>query len=157
MNNMKIRTDGGYAEGFELADDLYLFFQFKSEKSACEIGIAFDQFIDGGDWYVNNGHFDNGDYCVVDEIVYIKMPKAYEWKRFEDAITRATMEFNGVVEDCNGHAIDFEAAINLMDDEIREGLHADGIESKQKFIEAYAERHAEKYGDEFAPYHGLAW
>ena len=49
----------------------------------------------------------------------------------------------------NGAAIDFEAAINMMDDEIREQLHADGYETEQEFFSAYEKSHVEKYGEEW--------
>lgn len=49
----------------------------------------------------------------------------------------------------NGHEVDFDACVNMMDDEIREELHMEGIESEQEFINRYCEAHAEKYGGEF--------
>lgn len=58
----------------------------------------------------------------------------------------------------NGNAINYEAAVQLMDDELREKIHADGIDDPQEFIERYVEMHAEKFdGEEFAPYYGGAW
>jgi len=44
----------------------------------------------------------------------------------------------------------FDAAVNLMDDELCEELHAelDGC-SKQVFFDEYCERHMEKFGEEF--------
>ena len=45
--------------------------------------------------------------------------------------------------------IDFEAAVMLMDDEIREQLHGMGIEDEQEFYNAYCEKHYEKYNEEF--------
>ena len=51
----------------------------------------------------------------------------------------------------NGHEIDFEAAVNLMDDEIRERLHGEMAPcDEQDFIDAYIKAHAEKFdGEEF--------
>ena len=49
----------------------------------------------------------------------------------------------------NGHEVNFEAAVELMDDEIREELHGEGIETEQAFLDAYSRRHFEKYGKEF--------
>ena len=50
----------------------------------------------------------------------------------------------------NGYMVDFEACVNLMDDEIREELHAEGIETEQEFLDRYVAAHAEKYnGEEF--------
>lgn len=62
------------------------------------------------------------------------------------------------VNDINGNAIDFDAAVNMMDDEIREEVAANIAPcTDQAFIEAYAEAHEQKLGEEFAPYAGLAW
>lgn len=50
----------------------------------------------------------------------------------------------------NGSEIDFAVAVNLMDDEIREELHAELSPcDDQEFLDAYVERHAEKYGEDF--------
>ena len=50
----------------------------------------------------------------------------------------------------NGSELDFEAAVNLMDDEIREELHAELAPcGNQEFLDAYVERHAQKYGEDF--------
>jgi hypothetical protein len=52
----------------------------------------------------------------------------------------------------NNHEIDFDAAANLMDDEIRESLHGKFYEGQeQEFLDAYVTAHAAKYdGEEFA-------
>ena len=71
----------------------------------------------------------------------------------------------------NGYMVDFDEAVNLMDDEIREAVHADIAPctdqefmddeireevhrkmapcSEQEFMDAYAKAHHEKYGEEF--------
>lgn len=49
----------------------------------------------------------------------------------------------------NGHEIDFEAAVQMMDDEIREAVVSEGYESEQVFFTAYEKAHAEKYGTEW--------
>ena len=50
----------------------------------------------------------------------------------------------------NGYMVDFDACVNLMDDEIREELAAEGIGSEQEFIDRYVEKHADKYdGEQF--------
>ena len=53
------------------------------------------------------------------------------------------------IKDYNGNNIDFEAAVMLMDDEIREQLHGMGIEDEQEFYNAYFEKHYEKYNEQF--------
>nr|DAH24674.1 MAG TPA: hypothetical protein [Caudoviricetes sp.] len=51
----------------------------------------------------------------------------------------------------NNTQVDFEAAVNLMDDEIREALHMEMAPcTEQEFFDAYCEAHEEKYGEEFA-------
>lgn len=51
----------------------------------------------------------------------------------------------------NNTQVDFEAAVNLMDDEIREALHAELAPcTEQEFFAAYCKAHEEKYGEEFA-------
>lgn len=51
----------------------------------------------------------------------------------------------------NNTQVDFEAAVNLMDDEIREALHAELAPcTEQEFFDAYCKAHAEKYSEEFA-------
>lgn len=49
----------------------------------------------------------------------------------------------------NNTEVDFDACVNLMDDDIREELHLEGFETEQEFLDAYVERHAEKFGEEF--------
>lgn len=49
-----------------------------------------------------------------------------------------------------GVKVDYEAAVNLMDDEIREDLHLKlAGKSNQEFFETYAKAHKEKFGEEF--------
>lgn len=53
----------------------------------------------------------------------------------------------------NGKTIDFDAAVNLMDDDIREDLHNNKMApccTDQEFLDAYVQAHAAKYdGEEF--------
>ena len=56
----------------------------------------------------------------------------------------------GKVVNAAGREIDFDAAVALMDDEIREQIHADLAPcTEQAFFKAYAVSHAEKYGAEW--------
>lgn len=49
-----------------------------------------------------------------------------------------------------GTEINYDVAVNLMDDEIREELHSKFAPcSEQKFFEEYCKAHAEKYGEEW--------
>ena len=50
----------------------------------------------------------------------------------------------------NGYEVDFDACVILMDDEIREELHMELAPcTEQEFLDAYVERHAEKFGENF--------
>lgn len=49
----------------------------------------------------------------------------------------------------NGNPVDFDACVNLMDDELREGIAAEGIDDEQEFIELYCYDHYMKYGEQF--------
>lgn len=54
------------------------------------------------------------------------------------------------VVDWNGHEIDFDAAVTLMDDDIREELHEELRPcTDQRFFNAYLEQHYADYGEEF--------
>ena len=48
----------------------------------------------------------------------------------------------------NGTEINYEAAVELMDDEIRESI-CGTVDSYQEFFTAYENAHAEKYGEEW--------
>ena len=48
----------------------------------------------------------------------------------------------------NGTEINYEAAVELMDDEIMESI-CGTVESEQEFFTAYEKAHAEKYGEEW--------
>ena len=48
----------------------------------------------------------------------------------------------------NGTEINYEAAVELMDDEIRESIWGT-VDSEQEFFTAYEKAHAEKYGEEW--------
>ena len=55
-----------------------------------------------------------------------------------------------IVEDFKGRKIDYDAAVQLMDDEIREDLNMEIAPcTEQEFFDAYCKRHLEKYGEEF--------
>lgn len=49
-----------------------------------------------------------------------------------------------------GYSVDFNACVQLMDDEIREKLNREiGGCTEQEFLDAYCKEHEEKYGEEF--------
>ena len=44
----------------------------------------------------------------------------------------------------------YDAAVNLMDDEIREAIHAEMAPcTEEEFLEEYMKRHEEKYNEQF--------
>lgn len=51
----------------------------------------------------------------------------------------------------NGHEVDFDTCVNLMDDDIREDLHMEmaGSCTEQELLDAYCEAHFNKYEEEF--------
>lgn len=55
----------------------------------------------------------------------------------------------------NGKPVDFDAAVNLMDDDIREHLNStvawdqDDSTTYQNLVNAYAEAHVAKFGEDF--------
>lgn len=54
------------------------------------------------------------------------------------------------VMNCYGVEIDFDVAVMMMDDEIREEVHADLAPcTDQEFFNEYCKRHEVKYGEEF--------
>ena len=52
-----------------------------------------------------------------------------------------------VVNEC-GTEIDFEAAVALMDEEIREQI-AGNVDTEQEFFDAYCKAHEKAYGESF--------
>lgn len=54
------------------------------------------------------------------------------------------------VINANGTAIDFETAVSMMDDDIRESVHAELAPcTEQEFLAAYEKAHAAMYGEEW--------
>ena len=50
----------------------------------------------------------------------------------------------------NGNEVSMDAAVMLMDDEIREAIHCDIAPcTEQEFVDEYCKRHFEKYGEDF--------
>lgn len=103
-------------------------------------------------------------YEMWDKMTYDGIYEDDAWKAIG-----AFIEFceDGYVTDDDGHPFfvcadgnvrDYEAAVNLMDEELREELRRTMSNSTpQEFIERYAKEHREKFGEGFAPYEGGAW
>lgn len=97
MNSIRFVFEDRLAEAYDfvLADDLYLFFKFGSPNSRCEIAIAYDEYMDGGDWYVNEGHLDRNDLKLVNDIVWEYLYTDETWQRLCCGIDKLIAEFNG--------------------------------------------------------------
>jgi len=50
-----------------------------------------------------------------------------------------------------GEKIDYESAVNLMDFDLAEQVHADGDQDPQAFYNNYCAAHFQKFGEEFEP------
>ena len=56
------------------------------------------------------------------------------------------------VINAHGKEIDFDAAVNIMDDDLREKIHAELAPcTDQEFFDAYAKAHLKKFSEEFEP------
>jgi hypothetical protein len=82
-------------------------------------------------------------WTLTDGVGYLQNPQYDFWKVAE------RHAIPGIVF-ADDKAWDFDAAVNLMDDDIREDLHARGIEDKSTFLWEYIKAHREKFGEEFA-------
>lgn len=50
----------------------------------------------------------------------------------------------------NEQMVDFDAVVNMMDDEIREEIHNQLAPcDEQEFVDAYVQAHYDKYGEQF--------
>lgn len=71
--------------------------------------------------------------------------KSPSWKRKETHTKTLSNENARSVEQ-----FDYDAAVEMLDDEIREDVAADLAPcTEQEFFAEYAKRHAEKYGEEW--------
>lgn len=43
----------------------------------------------------------------------------------------------------------WDVTVNMMDDDIREEIHAEGYDNKEDFLDAYITAHKVKYGEDF--------
>ena len=50
-----------------------------------------------------------------------------------------------------GREIDFDAAVNIMDDEVREQTAASGCVNHQAFFDVYCYYHLIRFGEDFEP------
>lgn len=59
-----------------------------------------------------------------------------------------TNEAEGMVVNAFGQLIDYDVAVNMMDDDLREKLHFELAPcTDQEFFEAYAKAHQEKFDE----------
>jgi hypothetical protein len=63
-----------------------------------------------------------------------------------------------MVRDTHGREVNFDAATRLMDPLLLQQLESAGsYPDKQSFFEAYAQAHAHKFSQSFAPFTGGRW
>lgn len=86
------------------------------------------------------------DTALIDETEVARLADA--WGASTDALLPQLDEVADTVMVGNTETT-LEIAAALMDDEIRETVHAEGITDPQEFIDRYCEMHREKYGEEF--------
>ena len=77
------------------------------------------------------------------------------WIKLVTDISPVDAKAGNIVTNEYGIDIDFDVAVNLMDDEIREQLHEELVMqsdedcTEQKFFDEYCKAHKEKYGEEW--------
>jgi len=68
--------------------------------------------------------------------------------QLSQSLTGAEMSNEQNVINQYGEVLNFAAAVNLMDDDLREQIHNDMAPcSNQEFFDAYVNAHAEKFGE----------
>lgn len=124
-------------------------------RSACDAvrgGDTFEEWAaDYGwaDWMDSYTNAADGEICSEAEFAAIDKVMRNIWAQ--------AVEDNPVYINELGETGDFNSAVRMMDDELREELHATLAPcSNQEFIEAYAKAHAEKFNEAFVPYIGGA-
>lgn len=88
----------------------------------------------------------------LDSDLYDEDSEAYDgthdWSAFTSYRTSKVFR-DGASVVLNGYPVNFDACVALMDDDIREKLHAEGLENEQDFLDRYVALHAAKYGEKF--------
>lgn len=130
--------------------------------------IAYEDFDECGngsdvtEWARENG-FAMTDRCADFAERVIESALCYgEYKTVDSAVSHIlanSPQFqHAQFIDANGDSHEYDAAVNLMDGELREQLHSQmGPCTVQDFIETYARFHEQKHGEPFAPFVGGAW
>lgn len=71
-------------------------------------------------------------------------------EKIEMTLEEAKEKKYPTVKNESGKEVDYEEAVNLMDDDIREELHMELAPcSNQEFFDAYCARHLETFGESF--------
>lgn len=82
--------------------------------------------------------------------IYIPRIAWYYIVKLKDGTKGESKMMNLVINTRTNETMDFEAAVMMMDDEIRESIHNEMAPcTDQEFMSAYVEAHFEKYGEEF--------
>ena len=86
------------------------------------------------------------------DIIYC-LSKKHNMQSYIKSLIRADIAANkGIpvkVLNAAGTEIDFDTAVSLMDDDLREWLHSFGYTNEQEFFTAYEKAHADKFGEEW--------
>lgn len=103
--------------------------------------------------------FDMEQPGVAEAIEDIVRDAGYEYTGGSQAFLNISVEVLEVrVKDYYGNQVDYEAAVNIMDDDLREELHAELAPcTEQEFFDAYGKAHEERFGCEFEPYVNGQW
>ncbi len=88
---------------------------------------------------------ESAGFCVVERDLH------WEPRTIAEAVCGGKGKGMPKVMTRKGDEVDFDAAVRLMDDELREELHLKLAPcSDQEFMEAYERAHLERFGEEFA-------
>lgn len=80
-----------------------------------------------------------------------ELKKEYDLTDWEADVMAEALEklADKYVQDEDGRTVDYDAAVELMDDDLREQLHMEMAPcTNQEFYDAYVKAHAEKYNGE---------
>ena len=95
-------------------------------------------------------HIQNYIFFIFKKGIYIPRIAWYYIVKLKDGTKGESKMMNLVINTRTNETMDFEAAVMMMDDEIRESINNEMAPcTDQEFMSAYVEAHFEKYGEEF--------
>ena len=111
--------------------------------------LAYDFLMDK--CHVKNG---SGHWCytftelTLDEVRWIA-DNCPSWDYLSEKDNSGRSLYDFVPVTVNGSVVPMMTAAALMDDEIREELHAKEIQDPKEYVDCYCEKHRAKYGEDF--------